>query len=407
MNSKKPFFSIILPTYNRGQFLSLAIESVLNQTFSDFELIVSNSASTDNTRETVQQFKDKRLRYFETKNRLSMGENYEHALNQSNGEYIIFFSDDDALIPTMLEKLEKVIRQNNPKLVVFPFAQYYHQDSREVNEGILKNTLSFASFTGETKKFDSKMAIKRMFSLYGLSSEPIDTKNIYPLIGNIACHYSIIEKLKLKHNKLFVSVPVDIYFITLVLDIIESYVILDEPLLVWSNWSQNSSISIKEDVIQHYELLLNGETLDFVPLKFATPMNCAANAVLNAKSKSMNSRKSIDVDWNWYFKKVYEELIYLNSEGVNISQEIEEFNSTLLKQPYDTQKEVKKISFNLSNLLKRNIKKRFPSLAKSLRIYFGKNKTSNQMSNLNIINGNNANFKNFLEGAQYLASILD
>ena len=110
---KKPFFSVILPTYNRADFLPLAIQSVLQQTFGDFELVISNGGSTDNTKAAVAEFKDERIRYVETLQRLDMSENYDHALNHANGEYIIFFSDDDAFLPTTLEKIKKVINEYN------------------------------------------------------------------------------------------------------------------------------------------------------------------------------------------------------------------------------------------------------------------------------------------------------
>ena len=58
------FFSVIIPTYNRAFIITKAIDSVLCQTFEDFELIIINDASTDNTEEVVLKYKDNRLSYF-------------------------------------------------------------------------------------------------------------------------------------------------------------------------------------------------------------------------------------------------------------------------------------------------------------------------------------------------------
>lgn len=58
-----PTVSVVIPTYNRAHLVSRAIQSVLNQTYQDFELIVVDDASTDNTEEVVKDFKDNRIRY--------------------------------------------------------------------------------------------------------------------------------------------------------------------------------------------------------------------------------------------------------------------------------------------------------------------------------------------------------
>ena len=90
MNLKKPFFSVLMPTYNRAHLLPLAIKSVLNQTFEDFELIISNGGSTDNTSDLINTFTDSRIRYVESKERLSIGDNYQNTLDNADGEYITF-----------------------------------------------------------------------------------------------------------------------------------------------------------------------------------------------------------------------------------------------------------------------------------------------------------------------------
>lgn len=63
MSETKPFFSIIIPTYNRADLIGKTLASVLNQTFTDFEIIVVDDGSTDTTKLVVDSFKDKRLKY--------------------------------------------------------------------------------------------------------------------------------------------------------------------------------------------------------------------------------------------------------------------------------------------------------------------------------------------------------
>lgn len=96
--------TIGLPTYNCEHFISLSIQSVLNQTFSDFELIITDDGSTDKTKDIVLAFKDHRIKY------LSDGENrgIAYRLNQqikiAKGEYFIRMDADDIMFPDRLEK---------------------------------------------------------------------------------------------------------------------------------------------------------------------------------------------------------------------------------------------------------------------------------------------------------------
>jgi glycosyltransferase involved in cell wall biosynthesis len=96
------YFSIVLPTYNRASFLPKAIQSVLDQTLADFELIIVDDGSTDNTREVVSGFADPRVRYFKKENEeRSIARNFgiHHAL----GRYINFLDADDYFYPHHLK----------------------------------------------------------------------------------------------------------------------------------------------------------------------------------------------------------------------------------------------------------------------------------------------------------------
>lgn len=97
-----PAVSVIVPTYNRCKLLHQAIQSVLDQTFADFELIVINDGSTDETESMVQSMPDKRIVYLYQDNRgRSMARNL--GLRQAKGEYLCFLDDDDLYLPHKLE----------------------------------------------------------------------------------------------------------------------------------------------------------------------------------------------------------------------------------------------------------------------------------------------------------------
>src|SRR4030043_6890 len=86
--------SVIIPTYNRAQTLAEAIDSVLSQTFKDFELIVVDNYSTDATESVVNAYTDRRIRYFKNQNNGFVRINRNFGIEKSHGEYIAFLDDE-------------------------------------------------------------------------------------------------------------------------------------------------------------------------------------------------------------------------------------------------------------------------------------------------------------------------
>ena len=106
-----PKVSIGIPVYNGARFLDEAIESFLNQTFEDFELIISDNASTDATREICEYFvkRDERVRYYRNSKNLGAAKNYNLVFKLSTGEYIKWAAHDDYCAPTYLEKCVRIL----------------------------------------------------------------------------------------------------------------------------------------------------------------------------------------------------------------------------------------------------------------------------------------------------------
>lgn len=131
MQNKSVKISVIMPVYNVANYLDRAINSVLNQTFTDFELIIVNDGSTDNSKEICQKFADtdNRVKLINQKNSgAHVARNV--AIDLSIGEYICFFDGDDYVENTMLNDLYSLITQNNCDLVIsgFNINTYYNDD---------------------------------------------------------------------------------------------------------------------------------------------------------------------------------------------------------------------------------------------------------------------------------------
>jgi len=96
--------SVIVPTYNRAHLITEAIDSILNQTFKDFELIIVDNYSSDDTESIVKSYADERIRYFKHQNNGLVSINRNYGINKSRGEYTAFLDDDDLWLPEKLEK---------------------------------------------------------------------------------------------------------------------------------------------------------------------------------------------------------------------------------------------------------------------------------------------------------------
>jgi len=111
-----PAVSVIIPSYNSGRYLAEAIQSVLDQTYHDFEVIIVDDGSTDNTGEVTRQFDDSRVRYIRQENKgLSAARNT--GVNAASGEYIAFLDADDAYLPDKLGSQIKFL-ENQPSVDV-------------------------------------------------------------------------------------------------------------------------------------------------------------------------------------------------------------------------------------------------------------------------------------------------
>jgi glycosyltransferase involved in cell wall biosynthesis len=100
-----PRVSVCIPTFNGRPYVADALGSVLAQTFGDFELLVVDDASTDDTLDVARSFTDARLKIHRNPRRLGLPGNWNECLHRARGDYVKFLFQDDALFPHALERL--------------------------------------------------------------------------------------------------------------------------------------------------------------------------------------------------------------------------------------------------------------------------------------------------------------
>jgi glycosyltransferase involved in cell wall biosynthesis len=114
-----PLVSVIIPTYNRPDYLRSAIASVLQQSFQNIEIIVSDDGSASDPRPLVEAFQDERIRYRRSASNLGVAWNVTHALKMAQGKYIALLNDDDIWRKQFLETLVAPLEENDQLVVAF------------------------------------------------------------------------------------------------------------------------------------------------------------------------------------------------------------------------------------------------------------------------------------------------
>lgn len=120
--------SIIMPSWNTARFIAESIQSVIAQTYRNWELLIVDDCSTDNTDEIVSSFKDERIKYFKNEKNSGAALTRNRAMREAQGEWIAFLDSDDLWAP---EKLEKQIRFMKEHGYTFSYHEYVKIDEED------------------------------------------------------------------------------------------------------------------------------------------------------------------------------------------------------------------------------------------------------------------------------------
>ena len=134
VKSPIPKISVIMPVYNGGKFIEESIRSILNQTFKDFEFIIINDGSTDNTSNIIKKFQktDKRIILLNNKKNMGSADSFNFGIKKSKGEYIACFCADDISHPKRLEVEFNYLKKNSPIFLVGTSGVYINEEGKEI-----------------------------------------------------------------------------------------------------------------------------------------------------------------------------------------------------------------------------------------------------------------------------------
>lgn len=118
MKNLKPFFSVVIPTYNRADKLKVTLQSVIDQSFTDFEILVVDDGSTDHTKAVIDTFQDGRINYFWIKNSGGPATPRNYGIDIARGDWVCFLDADDIWYSDKLKSVNEVISNESSMHVI-------------------------------------------------------------------------------------------------------------------------------------------------------------------------------------------------------------------------------------------------------------------------------------------------
>lgn len=185
---EQPFFSIIIPTKDRPECVRILLESIRNQSYKDYEVIVSDNASEKTCKEEVEAMKDSRFLYFKTEKVLGICDSFEFAVSHAAGAWVFMFGDKNILYPDALEKLHAVICKEDPQII--NFGQDYLSPN-DAAKDLVCGKLKMLKRTGKYARVDLQKALEAHMSCKYLMA----SYDRHWFIGNIYAGGGVSEKL--------------------------------------------------------------------------------------------------------------------------------------------------------------------------------------------------------------------
>ena len=254
-------YSVIIPTRERADTLYHTLRTMVEQSYDNLQIIVSDNCSQDNTQEVVKSFSDPRLKYFNTGTRISMSGNFEFGLSQVKEGFVMFIGDDDGLLPEAIQQVDKIVEETGMRAVTSGIAQYVwpnHPSDR------LRNTMSW-SIRNNVEIRNSSEWIKNV-----LSFKPLYTFGLPGMYGGFV-HMDVVSAMK-KDGRFFRSQTPDAYSAFASAVELKEYAFAHRPFVLHgaSGRSNGASYFHKQDKAES-EKFFQENTIPFHPMLRVCP----------------------------------------------------------------------------------------------------------------------------------------
>lgn len=164
----QPLVSIGMPVYNGSEYIRVAIDSILNQTFTDFELIISDNASEDDTQAICEQYaeRDGRVKYSRLDENLGAMPNFNRVFELSNGTYFKWASHDDWISPKYLERCVEAMEADEG--IALAYGQMCRLDGQENTRVLVHEPAEIVRSTDVASRFHESLWKLKFYPIFGL-----------------------------------------------------------------------------------------------------------------------------------------------------------------------------------------------------------------------------------------------
>lgn len=334
-----PFFSIVIPTRNRPKLFRDALQSALLQDFDDFEVIVSDNSTDQDTQVVIREFRNHpRLSVCRPDQHLSMPKHWEFATLKANGRYVLVLPDRSVLKRDALRYIHSAICSSKQDVLICSW-RWSLFDERLNIEFSDHPTVK----RGEVSNVSSSDAI-RNFTAWG-AKYPYDL----PRGLNSCYRYDLAEEIRRKYGELFLPISPDFTSAFLLLAHAENVLFLDTALFISQGLGVSNGGTVFRSASANDAYMSTLGAFDcyaHVPIKKPLTINLIFEDFLAMQEKVAGNLLEIPVDWTNYFSICYRELLEKKAISSNGSKEyaswMDEWERALSTFDSATQQKVKR-----------------------------------------------------------------
>jgi glycosyltransferase involved in cell wall biosynthesis len=329
-----PLFSIVIPTRNRCDLLKYAIQSVLQQDCNDYELIVSDNDSSDNTQSMVLQLQNPKVRYANTGRHLRSADSWNFAYSQAGGEYILILGDDDYLLPSVLRQVKTVIEKTSSLIVAWKEIFYFYGDC---DHSTFRDAIVTRYYTNKIIKVSTSELLKIYFNLEDWQNRKTDNTR-HP--SCICISRSITNEIVRKYGAFCQAPFSDTTSIPRALSYTDYLYVIDKPLVVIGRDPRSMTNKFTTDP----NAAFNEHTteLTLVPFKGKYNFNLYAESLLRVKYGDPERFKDYELNMEVYSNLYYQSMLEASRLGFDIKNDVTDFNRKIIYMPQDVQTRIQK-----------------------------------------------------------------
>lgn len=307
-----PFFTVMVPTMNRPRLLKAAIHTVMWQTFTDFELIVSDNSNDEESRTknraALEEYaEDPRVHYIHPDRWMNMPDHWEFATRHASGRYVVILTDRHVMRPSALEYLHSQINELPKESGVIS----WHDCSAFLDAS---GILVAKRFTGKTEVLDSKKMAREYARFADWGGSRLFSNRL-PRMLNSCYRFDVAQAIRKEHDRLFIPVSPDYTAAFLFLAYTDNMVYLDRPLFMSHGLESNGKKSVMYGVEGYRSTLGDVDIFAGTPVRLNTTFNTIVRDLLAAKDLVGTRFSDVHVDWVGYYLFNYSEILWKERLG--------------------------------------------------------------------------------------------